>query len=130
MITNGLDPETDYTALFFEWAKAIICHPDYRHYLEVTHSGPMLTAAETVAAAAAEDPPRIIPLPSPTEADIITSLGGTAPNCHFTGPRAILRSPTIKSPILPRRIMQIATQATQRSESDEFEIYLKQVSIS
>ena len=120
MITNELDPETDYTALFFEWAKAIICHPDYRHYLEVTHSGPMLTGAEIVAAAAAEDPPRAIALPPPTEADIIISLGGTVPNCHFTGPRARLRSPTIKSPILPRRIMQIATQATQRSESDEF----------
>ena len=98
---DRLNEDTEYIAFFLDWAKAIITHPDYRHYLEVT---------------LAEDL-------NDENRNIITSLGGVLPEPRFVDApgEGALRNPSIISPILPKRIMQIATQATFRTESDEFD---------
>jgi len=96
---DELNPDMEYIAVFFEWAKAIITHPDYLNYLEVTLG---------------ED------LNAENEA-IITFFGGTLPERRFGDGRGSLRSTAISNPVLPRTILQVAVQATFRSESDEFE---------
>ncbi|MDA8837805.1 hypothetical protein N9N26_00910 [Candidatus Poseidoniales archaeon] len=97
--SDRLNEDTDYITFFLEWAKSIITHPDYRHYLEVTLAEDL--DAENI--------------------DIITSLGGTPPEPRFLNAvSGALRNPSIIPPILPKRIMTIAVQATSRSESDEF----------
>lgn len=95
-----LNGDTDYIAFFFEWAKAIITHPDYRHYLEVTLTEDL----------------------NAENANILTTLGGVLPEPRFVGAPGggSLRNPSIATPILPKQIMAIATQATSRSEADEF----------
>ena len=95
---NRLNEDTEYIAFFLDWAKAIITHPDYRHYLEVTLAGDL----------------------NDENKNIINSLGGVLPEPRFLG-RGALRYEDLQSPILPKRIMQIATQATFRTESDEFD---------
>lgn len=98
---DRLDGDNDYIAFFLDWAKAIITHPDYRHYLEITLSEDLNGENE----------------------NIITSLGGVLPEPRFVGAPGggALRNTSIATPILPKKIMAIAALATFRTESDEFD---------